>query len=101
MKSVHPFTLFLSIVACVAGLPLQAQSAQAIAPVSRIAGTIDETNLVALHGNVHPLASPPFDRGVAPESMATGRITLTLQRSAAQQQALTQYLSDLQNPSSP
>ncbi len=101
MKSVRPFALFLSIAACVATLPLQAQSTQAIGPVSRIAGTIDEANLVALHGNVHPLASAPFDRGAAPESMATGRITLTLQRSAAQQQALTQYLADLQSPSSP
>lgn len=46
------------------------------------------------------MAQARFDRGAAPESMATGRMILTLERSAAQQQALAQYLDDVQNPAS-
>lgn len=79
-------------------LPVLAQSAQ---PANRIVAQIDDSNRVALQGNVHPMAQARFDRGPASLSMPTGRISLVLQRSAAQQQALTQYLADLQNPGSP
>ncbi|HKR26461.1 MAG TPA: protease pro-enzyme activation domain-containing protein [Acidobacteriaceae bacterium] len=67
----------------------------------RIISPIDESRLVPLRGNVHPLAQARFDQGPAPASMPTGRLTLILQRSAAQQQALTAYLGDLQNSASP
>lgn len=87
------FTSFSSV--------LNAQSPALTTPVARIAGTIDANNRVTLPGNVHPMAQSQFDRGAAPGSMPTGRITLMLQRSAAQQQALTQFLADVQNPSSP
>jgi trimeric autotransporter adhesin len=83
--------------ACVS-LPLAAQTSAAI---NRVVSPIDETNLVPLRGNVHPMAQARYDRGPAPESTRTGRIMLVLERSATQQQALTQYLADLQNPSSP
>lgn len=79
-------------------LPVLAQSAQ---PANRIVAQINDSNRVALQGNVHPMAQARFDRGPASLSMPTGRISLVLQRSAAQQQALTQYLADLQNPGSP
>ncbi|MGC2301272.1 MAG: protease pro-enzyme activation domain-containing protein, partial [Acidobacteriaceae bacterium] len=82
-------------------LPLQSQNPQAAAPQNRIVAPIDESNRVAFSGTVHPLAQARFDRGAAPSTMATGRIMLLLQRSAAQQQALTQYLADVQNPGSP
>ena len=100
MKSVR-FLSCVFLAGCTAALPAWAQSAQTGAPLSRIAGPIDEANLVPLRGNVHPLAAARFDRGAAPESLPTGRVTLVLERSAAQQQALTQYLADVQNPSSP
>jgi hypothetical protein len=89
----------LAAIACATFcLPLAAQTS---ASVNRIVAPIDEANLVTLHGNVHPLAQARFDRGPAPLSTPTGRIVLLLQRSTAQQQALTQYLADVQNPSSP
>lgn len=68
---------------------------------NRVFAPIDESNRLTLPGNLHPMAVARFDRGPAPISSPTGRINLVLQRSAAQQQALTQYLADLQNPSSP
>lgn len=79
-------------------LPTLAQSTQ---PASRIVAPLDEANRVTLQGNVHPMAQARFDRGPASPSTPTGRIALVLQRSAAQQQALTQYLADVQNPGSP
>lgn len=77
-------------------LPLAGQTSHS---ADRIAAPIDEAHLIALPGNIHPLAQARFDRGPAPVSTPTGRILLILQRSAAQQQALTQYLADVQNPS--
>ena len=100
MRLVRVLSVLLLVVACI-NVPVQSQTAVASTPVQRITAPIDETNLAALPGNVHPLAQARFDLGVAPGSMATGRILLVLQRSAAQQQALTQYLADVQNPSSP
>lgn len=94
------FLSYVLLFGCAASLPAWAQSASTNMQVSRIAGPVDEANLVTLSGNVHPLATARFDRGAAPESMPTGRVTLVLERSAAQQQALTQYLADVQNPSS-
>jgi hypothetical protein len=106
MKSSNLRSFFLGACAlaflpAVVALPVSAQTALVSAAPSRIVAPIDETNLVPLRGNVHPLAQPKFDRGVAPGSTATGRVMLVLQRSTAQQQALTQYLSDVQNAASP
>jgi trimeric autotransporter adhesin len=70
-------------------------------PPNRVNGAIDETERITFKNNVHPLALKKFDRGAARGSMPTGRIRLVLQRSPEQQQKLTQYLSDLQNPASP
>ena len=68
---------------------------------SRITETIDENLRITLTGNVHPLAVSKLDRGEAPASTPTGRLRLLLKRSAAQQQALEQYLADVQNPHAP
>lgn len=91
------FLVFAAAAICLS-LPLAAQSSAA---VNRIVAPIDETSLVTLKGNVHPLAQARYDRGPAPLSTPTGRVMLILQRSSTQQLALTQYLADLQNPSSP
>lgn len=79
-------------------LPVMAQTTPA---ANRILVPIDESSRVTLRGNVHPLAQARFDTGPAQGSNPTGRIALLLQRSASQQQALTEYLADLQNPGSP
>jgi hypothetical protein len=86
------------ICSCAPAAPAQ----NAAVPVqNRVLGPIDEAERVTLKGNVHPLAQKQFDQGAAPGSTPTGRIMLVLERSAAQQRGLTQYLSDLQNPVSP
>ena len=72
---------------------------EAIIP-SRITQAINPQQRVTLKGNVHPLAQAKFDQGAAQGSMATGRIMLVLKRSDAQENALRQFLGDLQNPNS-
>ncbi len=83
------------------GLPAYSQNASLEPVANRVVAPIDDSQRVSLRGNIHPMAQARFDRGEAPQSMATGRMMLVLQRSAAQQQALTQYLWDVQNISSP
>jgi hypothetical protein len=67
---------------------------------NRITQPINPDVRYTLQHNVHPLAQAKYDQGTAPGSMPTGRIMLVLKRSDAQEQALKQYLGDLQNPNS-
>lgn len=67
----------------------------------RITHPIDETRLVTLRGNTHPLASPKFDRGLVADSFPMQHMYLELQRSPQQEQALAKLLESMQDPSSP
>ena len=80
---------------------IQAQTEPQAVIVNRITQPINPDVRVTLQHNVHPLAQARYDQGAAPGSMATGRIMLVLKRSDAQENALRQYLGDLQNPNSP
>jgi trimeric autotransporter adhesin len=86
-----------------AALPVTgyAQAVQGNPRAARIIEPVDESDLVPLKGNVHPLAQPRSDRGAVSESAPTGRVILVLRRSAAQQAALNEYLASVQNASSP
>ncbi len=79
-------------------LPLAAQVNTA-AP--RITQAISDSNRVALRGNVHPLARPQFDRGVAPASLPMERMMLLLKRSLQQEAALDALLAQQQDRNSP
>jgi len=61
---------------------------------------IDESKLVALHGNVHPLANPLNDAGLTPDSTPANRLLLVLRRSPDQESALQQYIDDIHRPES-
>jgi hypothetical protein len=100
---ITPFRFFVFAIVGGCSLLLAAQSKPAqYSPVpDRIVAPIDDNSVVPLRGNVHPLAQARFDRGTAPGATPTGSIALVLRRSAAQQQALTQFLQDVQNPASP
>lgn len=78
-----------------------AQSQSAAVIPNRITQAINPDQRVTLQHNVAPLAQARYDQGAAPGSMATGRIMLVLKRSDMQEQALKQYIGDLQNPYSP
>lgn len=93
---------FLSLgAALVNSLTMNAQTSSTLRPVPLVTQATNEDKRVELTGNVHPLAVARYDRGEAPLAIPTGRIQLVLGRSRAQQQALVQYLADVQNPNSP
>jgi subtilase family serine protease len=75
-------------------------AAQSSNVLPRITQAIDETNLVVLRGNTHPLARPEFDQGTAPMSLPMRRMLLVLQRSPEQEAALEQLLEQQQDNSS-
>ena len=76
---------------------LVAQTAQA--PL--ISRPVDETRLIQLRGNTHPLARPEFDRGAAPADLPMDRMLLVLKRSAEQEAALRKLIDDQQDKASP
>ena len=99
------FSLFF-----LAGIPVAALHAQtdthihsrpAAAALPRIAAEVDDSNLVTLQGNIHPLATEANDQGAAPASLELGRAILMLKSTSAQQAALDRLADDQQNPNSP
>lgn len=97
--------LGLLLLICAATL-LQAQTTGSAAPASapprqQIFGTIEESEWTELTGNVHPSASPQFDRGAAPAELPMERMLLLLKRSPEQQQALDRFVASLHDKDSP
>ncbi len=66
-----------------------------------ITTAIDDTNRVALGGNTRPEANAKNDRGILPEDFAMEHLQLLLQRPPEQEQALEQFIEQLNEPSSP
>jgi subtilase family serine protease len=62
---------------------------------------LDESQSVALQGNVHPLAHAEFDLGAVSANMRLERLLLVLSPSAEQQTALDALVEAQQDPSSP
>ena len=67
----------------------------------RIVQAIDETNLVMLPGNTHPLARPEFDQGPVPDSFPMEHLQLLLERSPEREQALERLIDEIHDPNSP
>ena len=72
-----------------------AQQTQTVAP--RITAAVDETKLVTLTGNTHPMAQAKFDQGAAPDSLPLNRLMLVLKRSPQQEAALRTLLDEQQD----
>jgi subtilase family serine protease len=75
--------------------------AQNSAVLPRIKAQIDDNKLTKLAGNVANLARTATDLGEADSSTQLTHIRLLLSRSTQQDQALNQYLADLQDKNSP
>jgi len=75
------------------------QAAKAVP--ARITQPIDETKLVQLKGNVHPLARAEFDQGLVSDETPMKRMMLVLQRSPAQEAALQQLMIEQMSKDSP
>jgi hypothetical protein len=76
---------------------LHAQSARGVP--SQI-GAVDESKLVRLTGNRHPLASPANDRGGVSPNLSMQRMLLVLKRDAAVEADLQQLLASQQDQTS-
>jgi subtilase family serine protease len=75
--------------------------AQVASPSVRIVNRIDESQLVALRGNVNPLANAGNDRGAVSSSFPMPDLTLVLSRSADQEQAFEAFIQSQYDLSSP
>jgi hypothetical protein len=75
--------------------------AQTSGVAARVTDRIDNSQLATLSGNTHALARPQFDQGAAPPSLPMNRIMLVLKRSADQETALQNLLTQQQVNSSP
>ena len=62
---------------------------------------VNEAQLNALRGNVHPLARAEFDQGAAPVDLPMERMLLVLKRSPDQERALIGLLDQQQDRNSP
>ena len=74
--------------------------AQQVHPRPLITTPINENQVVTLRGNVHPLAQPMFDVGVAPPDLPVNRMLLVLKRSPEQETALRTLLDEQQDKAS-
>lgn len=72
-----------------------------LAPQPLITRPVDESQLVTLRGNTHPLAQPQFDIGAAAPDLSLNRMLLVLKRSPQQDYALKKLLDDQQDKNSP
>jgi subtilase family serine protease len=77
----------------------QSGHAQSIAQ-NRIVQQIVATRVSALPGTVHPLARPQYDQGPVASTMQLQGMTISFNRSAAQQATLNTLLTAQQNPGS-
>jgi hypothetical protein len=78
----------------------QTSPVQTTSVPARITQAVDDTNLAMLHGNVHRLARPEFDRGAIADAQPANRMLLLLQRSPEQETALLQLLDQQQSKGS-
>ncbi len=77
------------------------QSATQISVPRRVVSTVDPTDAVPLVSAARPWLKNAKDAGPVPGQTLASHMVLLLQRSIQQQQALDEYLGDIQNPSSP
>jgi subtilase family serine protease len=66
-----------------------------------ITEAVDNTRLHTLAGNTRPEANAQNDAGAVADDFAMEHMQIQLQRSAAQEQALKQFIDQLHNPKSP
>jgi hypothetical protein len=87
------FSAFSKAILMVAALAIFAPFAGAQSQVaSRITQAVDNTRMVTLKGNTHPMARPEFDRGRVADSLPLNKMVLVLQRSPEQQATLSTLL---------
>ncbi len=92
----------LVVVALLIGAPsVSAQIETGVHARPRVTQSVDETNRVALAGNTRPEARSAKDRGAVANDFPMEHMLLQLKRSPEQEQAVQQFIDELQIKSSP
>src|SRR5580658_1334162 len=98
---IKPILLFSCLLAALSFVFISQRSAgQSTGTPSLITQPIDESKLVLLTGNTHPLARAKYDQGPAPSSLAMDRMMLVLKTTSTQGAALQALLARQQDRSS-
>jgi subtilase family serine protease len=74
---------------------------QSAMPQARIVEAVQNEKVVALRGNVHPMARTANDRGSLQDQQSVTRIHVLLQRGAEEEAALEKLMADQLDPNSP
>lgn len=101
IRSVSCFASALLLASCGGNLRVAAPPSNVPIPGAGVANPVDESRMVTLHGNVHPLARPEFDQGLVNPATRLDRMLLLLNSSPAQQADLDDLVAAQQNPDSP
>lgn len=102
MRTLRSFPATGLIAAVLSGLLCALNvAAQVNSAAPQITQAVNNSSLVVLRGNVHPLARPEYDRGPAPASLPMQHMLLVLKRSPQQEAALEELLAEQQDKSSP
>jgi hypothetical protein len=94
MKVLRPLIIYTVLLSVSLVLFSLTSLAQDRAVRARVTQTVDLNSLITLRGNIHPLARPEFDQGVAPDDLPMQRMLLVLQRGPEQESALRQMLDE-------
>jgi len=76
-------------------------NAEVPATLSRVVERVDDTRVVRLAGNTHPMARPEFDKGLLEKGRLLERVMLVLKRSPEQEKALAAFNERQYDPKSP
>ncbi|MGD1105865.1 MAG: S53 family peptidase [Terracidiphilus sp.] len=101
IRAVSCLASALLIASCGGNPRVESSQAYASLPATNIANPIDESRMVTLHGNVHPLARAEFDQGAVNPATRLDRMLLILNSSPAQSADLDALLAAQQEPDSP
>ena len=101
IKAASFFAAALLIASCGGNPRVAAPPTNAPLPVGGAANPVEESRMITLRGNVHPLARAGFDLGVVNPATRLDRMLLELNSSPSQQAALDELVEEQQNPHSP
>ena len=101
MKFSTPFVVWCAGLCAAAATAQTLPSAVHQAPRPLIAQRIDDSQLVPLRNNVHPLARPQNDRGSVADSLVLSHLRILLQRAPEGERAVREWLSQVHDPASP
>jgi subtilase family serine protease len=91
--------MILSLIGFLGSIPAVGQAEPPVV-AARIRDAVDETKLVSLIGQTHPLAATKYDEGAVADSLPMEHMFLQLRRSPEQEAALEHSIAQREDPQS-